>query len=283
MKAVLLLYVLVAVSVDTSLTSVPWCILTGKLMSLSHGEAGVWGVNTANSIYYRSNTFGISNSQGCGWNSVGGKLKQLDVGHNVVWGVSADLKVWYRDGISSTSTAGTRWVFVLGVLKYVSVGDRNHVWGISISNRIYIRQGITDSRKGGTQWAEIGGHGKQVSVGPSGVWVVALDNRVLYRVGTFGDNGSRGSRWTQVSASTMKFLFSGDGVVCAIHTSGHAYRRKGVTAYNPTGSAWVRLGGDLESVACYDFDTVWGTTRSSQIRVLDIKGCIPGSYKLLAY
>ena len=97
------------------------------------------------------------------------------------------------------SPAGTGWKKVDGRLKHVSVSNKGHVWGVSAVDNIFIREGTNNSNPGGTNWKQIPGKLKQISVGKSGVWGVNAQNHIYYRTGTYGDSGSEGSGWQQVS------------------------------------------------------------------------------------
>ena len=56
----------------------------GKLIQISCGKYGVWGVNSYNHIYYR-NMVSINNKGGINWLKVDGLLKHISSGESGVW------------------------------------------------------------------------------------------------------------------------------------------------------------------------------------------------------
>ena len=73
-----------------------WKHIGGKLKWISSGQNIVWGVNSANNIYFR---YGItaSNPVGLGWRHVGGKLSQVDTFGLSVWGVNTNQDAFSMD------------------------------------------------------------------------------------------------------------------------------------------------------------------------------------------
>ena len=109
---------------------------------------------------------------------------------------------------SSLSPSGTQWKNTDWKLKHVTVSPRGFVWGVNASDEVFYRQGISDCNVGGSFWKPINGSLKQISNGRSGVWGVNANDEIFYREGTFGDNGSEGTSWIQVSDFIGRLLSS---------------------------------------------------------------------------
>ena len=107
---------------------------------------------------------------------------------------------------STLRPSGTGWMQTDGKLKHVTVSPRGFVWGVNRNDEVFHRQGITNCNVDGSFWKQIDGSLKQISNGRSGVWGVNANDQIFYREGTFGDNGSEGSSWVQVSDFIGRFL-----------------------------------------------------------------------------
>ena len=123
-----------------------WEQISGHLKHVSVGEAGVWGVNDGDEIYYRDGVTAAAPS-GVSWRKIPGKLKQIDSGPNqIVYGVNTDDKIFCRTGIDTGKPFGTGWKQINGGLKYISCGALG-CWGVNYANSIYFRHGVS---RGGT-------------------------------------------------------------------------------------------------------------------------------------
>ena len=60
-----------------SAMAVTWKIVDGGLKDVSVGPAGVWGVNGADEIFYRTGTFRKPSKLGNGWELVSGEYQYL--------------------------------------------------------------------------------------------------------------------------------------------------------------------------------------------------------------
>ena len=109
---------------------------------------------------------------------------------------------------STLSPSGTEWKYTDGRLKHVTVSPRGFVWGVNANDQVFHRQGISDCKVDGSFWKLINGSLKQISNGRSGVWGVNANDEIFYREGTFGDNGSEGTSWIQVSDFIGRLLSS---------------------------------------------------------------------------
>ena len=64
---------LVALTTAVASQAVGWIRVGGSLSQVSMGPAGVWGVNGANDIFYRTSTYRKPCSHGHGWLRIGGE------------------------------------------------------------------------------------------------------------------------------------------------------------------------------------------------------------------
>jgi len=113
-----------------------WNRVSGGLKQISVGEAGVWGVNDANDIYYRQGTFGDKDTAGSDWVKLPGKFKWISSG-NRVFGVSPKNEVFERVGRSAQYPIGSCWKKLGGSLSQVDVGIHRQ-WGVNQHGAIYV-------------------------------------------------------------------------------------------------------------------------------------------------
>ena len=67
-----------------------WIRIAGSLKHVTTGEAGVWGVNKDDNIFFRT---------GLTWRRIPGKLKQIDSGTSlIVYGVNSKDDIFCRAG-----------------------------------------------------------------------------------------------------------------------------------------------------------------------------------------
>lgn len=102
---ILTLALVAMVSVTESLKVSGWKGVGGRLIRVSVGPAGVWGVNKAHNIYVRV---------GRGWKRIPGKLKEIESGRRWVWGVNKSNNIFRRHGIRG------KWQHIRGKLAQVS-------------------------------------------------------------------------------------------------------------------------------------------------------------------
>ena len=188
----------------------------GRLRHISAGQAGVWGVNRNQNIYYRAKKR---------WLHVGGKLKQIDSGpRGIVCGVNKYDNIYCRLQVSSRCRQGRRWVRVPGKLKYISCGDYGH-WGVNKANDIYFREGVSRSNPGGLKWQKIPGKLKQIEAGQYGqVWGVNRLGRVYVRTGVT-QQMPWGKGWKKVkTVKAWRRVTIGIGAVYGVAKNGRVYR-----------------------------------------------------------
>ena len=164
---------------------------------MSVGEAGIWGVNVHDDIYFR-NGVTDQNPSGTSWSQIAGKLKQIDSGPSgIVYGVNVYDNIYCRTGIGYGKPFGTGWKHIGGKLKYISCGVLG-CWGVNSADDIFYRSGVTKENCGGTAWSHIPGKLKQIEVGKTGdVYGVNFAGDVYRRTGIF-ELHPTGSGWQKI-------------------------------------------------------------------------------------
>ena len=69
------------------------------------------------------------------------------------------------------------------------MSEEGHVWGVNRQGNVY--------RWTGSSWEHVDnvpGGAMQISVGYSGVWCISKKQQIFYRVGTYNDANSKGSK-----------------------------------------------------------------------------------------
>jgi len=219
-----------------------WDQINGRLKWASVSENGqhVWGVNSADYIYY-------CNGANSNWVNIPGRLKQVSVSADGqhVWGVNSYDQIFYRNGVSSS------WVNIVGRLKRVSVSaDGLHVWGVNSADYIYYRNGVNSN------WVNIPGRLKQVSVSADGqhVWGVNSYDQIFYRNGV-------SSSWVNIAGRLKQVSVSADGQdVWGVNYKDQIFYRNGVNRN------WVNIAGRLKQVSVSaDGGHVWGVNSGDYI------------------
>ena len=72
-RSAVLLFFAAAITVDCVPPTISWARVPGALKSVSVGQAGVWGANSLNNIYYRTGTYKNANAPGTGWQQIPGE------------------------------------------------------------------------------------------------------------------------------------------------------------------------------------------------------------------
>merc|ERR1712147_302195 len=199
-----------------------WSGISGRLMHVSNGKSGIWGV---------SKNGWIRRWQSYRWIRVSGVLRSVSSGARV-WGINDLDQIWLWQG-------GNRWRRMPGALRNLDVSDAGHVWGTSADQKIW--------RWTGRTWQEIDGRAVIASVGRSGVWVVTQGGFIYYRNHTFGDRNTAGHGWTKVPGN-LRWISSGKDFVVGVTKNDEIFYRKGVSCDNPTGTEWVRVPGKLMQI-----------------------------------
>lgn len=220
--------------IDTGITSYVWATdanqdiyylngntfehVAGKLIHVSSGEAGVWGVNFGNNIFFRDAT--SSNPKGTSWKLVDGSLMQIDSGPNgVVCGVTKGFEIFCRAGITEVQPVGLKWVKISGQLKYISCGAYGY-WGISENNDILFTTVMSGAN---TQWNKIDGGLVQVEAGPNDqVWGVSGNKELYTRIGVSQSSPS-GFSWKKIGSRSFLSVTIGLSKLYAIDVGYSVY------------------------------------------------------------
>ena len=142
-------------------------------------NSGVWGVTTGKSIRRWTGRL---------WQNVNGQLDVVSCGESGVWGVNPTGIIWYRLWTYGRSTTfGTGWEKVDGLLNWISSGAAGQVWGVDKKGNIFRREGISGVNPTGTAWKKMPGstkqiYMKQVSVWAGQVWAVNSRDQIFYMV-----------------------------------------------------------------------------------------------------
>ena len=196
--------------------------VSGRLVHVSSGEAGVWGVSRNNGIYARK---GITTRRTSGkyWARVSGKLIQVDSGpFGIVCGVNKAYNIYCRRGITRKRLLGNGWVRVPGKLMYISCGLYGH-WGVNKAYRIYFRYGVNFGRPQGKRWKLVPGALVQIETGPDGaVWGVNMEGIVFTRLGVSRRNPV-GSSWKRIGKKHLASISVGLGYVFGVDNIGKPY------------------------------------------------------------
>ena len=223
--------------IDSGITGTPWGVdpddnvysiqngkvrkVPGKLVHVSSGESGVWGINRADRIYYRKGVTARRKS-GSMWKGIGGRLRQIDSGpFGIVCGVNRGNQIYCRRGITPRRRAGRSWINVPGRLMYISCGLYGH-WGVNKAWNIYFRYGVKPSKPQGTRWKQVPGKLVQIESGPDGaVFGVNADGAVYTRRGISRRNPIGGS-WRRIGKTPLASISVGLGDLYAIDKRGKA-------------------------------------------------------------
>ncbi|XP_077312810.1 fish-egg lectin-like isoform X3 [Lithobates pipiens] len=149
-----------------------WRQVPGKLIHVTFGPAGLWGINRENIIL---------KMQDNDWMPVSGYLKQVDAGGDkFLGGVNAQGNVYCLDQIYTISRSScVSFTPLNGTLKYYSCGPKS-CWGVNRDNNIYYRHNVSSMACQGTQWEQVGGSLEMLEVGTDGlVFGVDSEGNVL--------------------------------------------------------------------------------------------------------
>ena len=211
-----------------------WKKIPGKLIHVSVGEAGVWGVNRGNQIFFRNN-INPRNPNGRSWRRVPGGLKQIDSGPNsIVCGVNKADDIYCRIGITAAIPYGRSWVRVPGKLKYISCGVLGH-WGVNKNNDIFFRYGVSPVKPQGTKWKHVPGKLHQIESGPDGaVWGVNIISGVFTRIGVSQANPV-GKKWKGFTKKKLTIISVGPGTLVAVDRKGKPLSGEASSFVGPNG------------------------------------------------
>ena len=223
---------------DSGVTTTPWGVgpndavyafingktrkVGGRLMHVSSGDSGVWGVSRNYRIWRRK---GITPRRTTGrrWRRISGGLKQIDSGpFGIVCGVNRHDSIYCRRGITRKRPAGNGWLSVPGKLMYISCGLYGH-WGVNKNYQVYFRYGVRFGKPQGVRWKRVPGALIQIESGPDGaVWGTNMEGIVYTRRGISRRNRI-GSSWRAIGKKRLATISVGLGYIFGIDHIGKPY------------------------------------------------------------
>ncbi|XP_070178986.1 lectin L6-like [Littorina saxatilis] len=236
-------------------TNARWQRLPGVFSTVSVGPSGVWGITRKDKYtVHRVGTYGTSGStNGTKWNRIRdsnkGALRQLAVGDGAIWGITVHGNLACRGGITKDAVLGTYWLTWNIKHRDIAVSVKGQVVGISADGHFIYREGLNSECAREGKWVRIRGglSLSRISVGWGGIWAVDDKQRVFYRPGSMGNNGTVGTGWKQVHGS-LKTISVGTFFVIGVNAKQQIWRRDGVTESTPGGTKWVHFPGALVDV-----------------------------------
>ncbi|KAL8609540.1 hypothetical protein ACOMHN_000596 [Nucella lapillus] len=108
------------------------------------------------------------------------------------------------------------------------------------------------------EWQPVDGIFRQVSVNLAGVWALNTSGDVFYRVGTFENYQSPGTRWWQVEGKLAN-ISVGWNVVWVVDAQGGVWYRDGIDIDHVVGTKWVQVPtlGPFKQVSVGRMGQVW--------------------------
>ena len=192
----------------------------GKLIYVTSGEAGVWGIDEQNKIFYRE---GVDQAtpMGTEWKQIKGSLFLIDSGPTgVVCGVTSSFKVYCRTGITNASPTGTNWQRIPGRMKYISCCNYG-CWAINKYNNVY----FTSQINGWSKWTKIGCDLMvKIEAGLNGqVWGLNPNNELFVRIGVDVQNFPSGLAWRKIESKKFVSVSIGVEKIFAVDTGNAVY------------------------------------------------------------
>ncbi|XP_025100011.1 perivitellin-2 31 kDa subunit-like [Pomacea canaliculata] len=222
---------------------------------VSIGPAGVWAVNRANNLFYRTGTYGDNPNMGSGWQFKVDGVNQVDVGRDTVAYINPAKREMFRiEGISKATPLGAApyswewWTKYIGMSlkqdvrfsvridtdnKVQSLTWRTCWWASRVTNWCYSYDSWTES----------------ITTGGAGAWLTT--SQLKYKTGTFGYPDTEGGAWITVDSSPFQHVSSGSGVVLAVRSNGELVQRTGITCTLPQGTGWSSMLNGMTRVDTY--------------------------------
>ncbi|PVD27550.1 hypothetical protein C0Q70_12712 [Pomacea canaliculata] len=205
---------------------------------VSIGPAGVWAVNRANKLFYRTGTYGDNPNMGSGWQfKVDGRTEMFRI-----------------EGISKANPLGASpyswewWTIYIGMSlrqdarfsvridtdnKVQTLTWRSCWWASRVTNWCYSYDSWTES----------------ITTGGAGAWLTT--SQLKYKTGTYGNPDTEGGAWILVDSSPFQHVSSGSGVVLAVRSNGELVQRTGITCSLPQGTGWSSMLKSMTRVDTY--------------------------------
>jgi hypothetical protein len=166
----------------------------------------VWGINSAQKIYYWNGT---------GWTNIPGALARIAVNGGQVWGINSAQKIYYWNG--------TGWTNIPGALVSIAVGSDGQVWGINSAQKIYYWNG--------TGWTNVPGALVTIAVNGGQVWGIN-EAQEIYKW--------NGTDWTNIAGALVSIAIGSDGQVWGINSAQLIYNWNG-TGWTQIAGALVTI------------------------------------------
>ena len=233
------------------------------LSHVSAGPAGVWGINHEDEACYRLGTYQDLSDVGPSWQTVSSYLIQLDVGTDIFWGTNGDDGLYRNVGMPSSDPTAVVWEYMGSGYTWASVSPGGSVWVVDTVGQLLHYRNSSNAQPVVHDVAILDVMStdvQRVDAGQAGVWALTTDGLLVYRHGTYGDNGSTGTDWRSVEG-TFVSVSSGKNVVVVVDTAGHVWVRGGLGPDTPAGLAWLRYPGYMTQVDVYETDqglAMWG-------------------------
>ncbi|XP_060105877.1 uncharacterized protein LOC132579492 [Heteronotia binoei] len=249
------------------ITSALQCtVVPGALTQIDVSNGQVFGVNRAGNIY---------TLYGTTWTQLPGALTHVTVGLDGIWGVNSVNSI-YR-------LVGGNWKQVTGLLKQIDAGGSQFIVGVNMNDDIYcLPKSAAIAADGNSElpWVHIEGKLKYYSCGPLGCWGVNSADAIFFRHDVTPDSCA-GSRWQNVPGGLSMIEVGTEGDVYGANSAGQIYRRVGISAANPIGTAWEHLSLDLGAIkhVSYDLGHLWVLTTEGKILNCKVSDCeqVPGA------
>ncbi|XP_054853088.1 uncharacterized protein LOC129341749 [Eublepharis macularius] len=258
-EGLLLLLSMCGITSALTCTEVP-----GTLTQIDASNGQVFGVNNS--------TGGIYTLYGNTWTQLPGALSHVTVGLYGIWGVKSDHSIYrlvdgnwrQMSGVKSSSYHQDR-------LKQIDAGGSHSVVGVTTYNDVYcLEKSLAIAADGNSllTWISFEGKYKYYSCGPLGCWGVKSDDKVFFQEYSTSYSSCGISRsHIKVPGALSMIEVGTEGDVYGVNRDGYIYRRAGITAANPTGTAWVHLSNDLGRIkhVSYDLGLLWVLTTEGKI------------------
>ena len=227
---------------DSALQTNPsWTLIPGGLSCVSVSNGQLYGVNSANNIYYASNYKNPT------WVQVPGGLSQVsfDAYANVVCGVNSSNQIFYAD---TNIQSNPNWtLFKSGSLKSVCVSN-GRVAGIGTDNKVWYSNNYQNA-----SWVNINNNisGNLIQVSYDGynntICCITTSNEMYYA----STNISSSPNWTLLPGGRFLNISVSNGHLYGIGTDNNAYYSD---VYNSTNFLNVTLGNKIGKLTQISFD-----------------------------